>query len=74
MGLGTQGLPSGVSGRRHRFPGVISIVEGDVMLSPQGRPGDTTGALGSSMLSKKSWGWYPQQCPPPLTPGSLPVR
>ena len=53
MGLGTQGLPSGVSRRRHRFPGVIRIVEGEVMAYPQGRPGDTTGALGSSTLSKK---------------------
>ena len=44
------------------------------MLCPQGRLGDTTGALGSSTLSKKSWGWYTQQGLPPLTPGSLPVR
>ena len=44
------------------------------MLYPQGCLGDTTGALGSSTLLKMSWGWYPQQCPPPLTPGSLPVR
>ena len=44
------------------------------MLYPQGHPGDTTGAQESSTLSKKSWGLYPQQCPPPLTPGSLPVR
>ena len=40
------------------------------MLYPQGRPVDTTGALGSSTLLKKSWRWYPQQCLPPLCNGN----